>query len=114
MRQGVKVTCLFLACLLLAQGAHAGLFRVESETFSSARNGFYDYKFELPTREFLAGNYENDSRRFIANTNFSLLTDPTHNNPSTANFYTADIRYEVLPDLLGFRAGRSFDTQYSI
>ena len=55
--------------------SYAGLFRLESETLTSARNS-EDLKFELPSYEFLSANYMSSLRDFEANADISVFADP--------------------------------------
>ena len=114
-----KLLSFFILCGILsllsvaaAHQARAGLIRVESESFLSGRNGS-DYRFELPVREFMAGSYVSEKRNVEVNTNFSMDWNPTHSKRGV-ELYLMDFNYEAVPDLLAVRAGRLFDSHYSI
>ncbi|MGZ3713493.1 MAG: hypothetical protein ACXVBE_17135, partial [Bdellovibrionota bacterium] len=103
------LTLLFLQ----ATSAEAGLFRVESESFSTVRNN--DQKtIETPFYEYISSNYTNDLRDFEVNTYFNLFTDPTRSASNKANLYILDIKFAAIPDFLNIRFGRTFDLTNTI
>ena len=111
----MKYYCLIIFFSLLATPiAQAnGLFRAESETLFSSRKDEKN-SLELPFFEFMSTSYMNEKRNFEFNSNFSFFTNPTQAQTTKAKLYILDAKFEVIPELVNVRIGRSFDTQNAI
>jgi hypothetical protein len=92
-----------------ASNCYAGLFRVESETYSSARKDDA-FNFELPIYENLSTSYLSANKDFEFNSNFSVLADPTQNIHSAANLYILDVKFQAIPDFMEIKMGRSLQS----
>ncbi|MGK5083764.1 hypothetical protein WDW37_10715 [Bdellovibrionota bacterium FG-1] len=90
----------------------AGLFRLESETLTSARNGD-DLKFELPSYEFLSATYVSTLRDFEVNSDLNVYADPVKSH-DTLNVHLLNLSYSPVHDVLNITAGRVFDIQRSV
>jgi hypothetical protein len=115
MRPSGKIKILIPTMLLLLGidiEALAGLFRLESETISSSRNG-EDQTFELPVYEFLSTNYQSVSRDLEFNADLSVFGDAVRSRNSF-KLHLLNLAYTIVPDRVNFSIGRSFDVQHSI
>ena len=104
----------FMPWLLLAFSSvtHAGLFRLESETLSSARNDA-DGVLEAPFYEFLSANYASLNRDLIVDMSLSVFADPIHRRNDFV-FHLLNLSYKVVPSFMSLNLGRNFDADRAI
>lgn len=103
----IKALALFTLGAVTLTSAHAGIFRVESETLGALRSNTSG-ALEAPFLEFFAANFATDSRNIEINADFSLYAGPTSvTQPFTLN--VLDLSYAPIPDRLQIHVGRSFE-----
>jgi hypothetical protein len=99
----------FFILFFISLNCYAGLFRVESETYSSSRKND-EFKFEMPFYENLSTSYISEKKDFEFNSNFSFIADSTQNIQSEVNLYILDAKFQIVPDFLDIRIGRSLQS----
>ncbi len=113
LKQNILALAAAAALVLQTQpSAIAGLLRVDSESFLSARSGT-DLRRNVPLQEFMQASYISDNRNIEANTAFSFYGDPLTPGVSGFDLYLLDAVFEPIPDFMTVRMGRTFNVHTS-
>lgn len=103
----ILIPIFFLIISLCVNNANAGLFLFESESLFSVRDAI-EGEDELPFWQFIGATYAPEGRPLEINANLGFSNNQARSNENF-HFYMGDVSYEIIPDLLKIKAGRSWD-----